>query len=91
MFGPIMCCASTSRVNAIQETVRYQYGIVEIDMPVFMEDIAAVGTTDDIRKGIQNCRRMEIEKKMMHGLKKTKHMAINTGKELEELIEERLN
>ena len=32
-------------------------------MPVFMNDKAAVGTADNIRKGIQNCRRMEIEKK----------------------------
>ena len=41
-FGPIMCCASTSRVNEIQEAVKYQYGKVKIDMPVFMDDIAAV-------------------------------------------------
>ena len=90
IFGPIMCCASTSRVNGIQEAVKYQYGKVEIGMPVFMDDIAAVGTADNIRKGIQNCRRMEIEKKMMYGLKKTKYMVINTGKEPEEVIEERV-
>ena len=24
IFGPIMCCASTSGVNAIQEAVKYQ-------------------------------------------------------------------
>ena len=59
-------------------------------MPVFMDDIAAVGTADNIRKGIQNCRRMEIEKKMIYGLKKTKYMVINTGKEPEEVIEERV-
>ena len=41
-------------------------------------------------KGIQNCRRMEIEKKMICGLKKTKDMIINTGKEPEEVIEERV-
>ena len=38
IFGPIMCCASTSRVNTIQESVKYQYGKVEIGMPVFMDD-----------------------------------------------------
>ena len=65
-----MCCASTSRVNAIQESVKYQHGKVEIGMPVFMGDIAAVGKADDIRKGIQNCTRMEIEEKVTHGLKK---------------------
>ena len=48
--------------------------------------MAAVGKADDIMKGIQNCRRMEIEKKMIYGLKKTKYMVINTGKEPEEVI-----
>ena len=33
---------------------------------------------------------MEIEKKMICGLKKTKYMVINTGKEPEEVIEERV-
>ena len=49
-----MCCVSTSRVNTIRESVKYQYGKVEIGMPVFMDDIAAVGKADDIRKEIQN-------------------------------------
>ena len=55
-----------------------------------MDNIAAVGTADTIRKGIQNCRGVEIEKKVIYGLKKTKYMVINTGKEPEEVIEERL-
>ena len=58
-------------------------------MPVFMDDIAAAGTADSIRKGIQNCRRMEAEKKVIHELKKTKYMVINTGEE-PEVIEERV-
>ena len=32
-------------------------------MPVFMDDVAAIGKADSTRKGIQNCRRMEIKKK----------------------------
>ena len=80
IFGPIMCWGSTSRVNGIQEAAKYQCGKVEIGMPVIMDDIAAAGTADNIRKGIQNCRRMEIEKKMIYGLKKTKYMFINTAK-----------
>ena len=52
ILGPIMCCASKSRVNAIQESVKYQYGNVEIGMPVFTDDIAAVGKTDEARKRI---------------------------------------
>ena len=37
-------------------------------MPAFMDHIAAVGTADDIRKEIQNFRRVEIEKKIIYGL-----------------------
>ena len=72
-----MCCTSTSRVNEIQEAVNYQYGKVEIDMSVFMDDIAAVGAANIIKKGTQNCRRVEIEKKMIYGLKKSKYMVID--------------
>ena len=61
-----MCCASTSIVKEIQEAVKYQYGKEEIGMPVFMDDIAAVGTGDNVRKGIANRRKMEIEKKMIY-------------------------
>ena len=70
--------------------MKCEYGKVEIGMPVFMDDITALRTADDIRKGIQNCRRMEIEKKMIYGLKKTKYNVINTGKEAEEVIEKRV-
>ena len=58
-----MCGASTWNVNTTQEAVKYQYGKVEIGMTVFMDDIGAVGTADNIRKRIPNCRRM-IEKKL---------------------------
>ena len=56
-----MCCASTSKVNTIKKAVKYQYSKVQKSITVFREDIAAVGTVDNIRKGMQNCRRMEIE------------------------------
>ena len=83
-FGPIICCASTLKVNAIQEAVKYQYG------KVFMDAIAAVGMTYNIKKWIQNCKGIEILNKMMHGLRKTKCIVINMGKEPEEVIEERV-
>ena len=47
IFGPILCCASTSRVNKIEDAVKCQYGKVEISMSVFMDDRAAVGTADN--------------------------------------------
>ena len=80
IFGLIMCCISTSRVNATQEAVIYWYSKVETDMPIFIDDITAADTADNIRKAIQNYRKMEIEKKMKYGLKKTKHTVINKEK-----------
>ena len=43
-------------------------------MPVFMDDIATADKAEHMRKGINNCARMEKEKKLSFGLKKTKFM-----------------
>ena len=83
IFGPIMCCAETSTVNSIGEEVKYSYGKINIGMPVFMDDIATAGKAEHIRKGINNCARMEKEKKISFGLKKTKYMIVKTGREEE--------
>ena len=88
IFGPIMCCAETSTVNSIGEEVKYRYGKINIGMPVFMDDIATAGKAEHIRKGINNCARMEREKKISFGLKKTKYMIVKTGREEEEEINE---
>ena len=57
-------------------------------MPIFMDDIAAIGGAEDIRKGIRNCRKMEIEKTMGYRLTKTNIVVIKTGKGITEKIEE---
>ena len=62
-------------------------GKVEIGMPVFMDDIAVVGTADNTEYRIEE-EWSRIETKMMYGLQKTKYMVINTGKEPQEVIEE---
>ena len=82
IFGPIICCAETSTVNSIGEEVKYNVKITN-RMPVFMDDIATAGKADHIRKGIKNCARMEKEKKIRFGLKKTKYIIVKTGREEE--------
>ena len=57
-------------------------------MPVFIDDIATAGKAEHIRKGIKNCARMEREKKISFGLKKTKYMIVKTGREEKEEINE---
>ena len=80
-----MCCAETFAVKNIGEEVKYSYGKRNIGMPVFIDDIATAGTAEHIRKGINNYVRMEKEKKISFGLKKTKYMIVKTGREEEEM------
>ena len=59
-------------------------------MSAYMDDIAAAGGIAEIRKGIRNCAKMEKEKKIRYGLKKTKYMMVKTGKEREEIVQEKV-
>ena len=79
LFGPIMCCAETSTVNSTREEVKYRYGKIYTRMPVFMDHIATVGKAEHVRNGINNCKRMEIKKKIRFNLNKTKYMIVKTG------------
>ena len=88
IFWPIMCCVTTSRVNIIGGTVQYCYGKVDIGMSVFMDDIAAAGGIRE-RKRIRICAKMEKEKKMSYGLKKTKYMMVKTGKGIQEIVQKK--
>ena len=78
-----MCCAETYAVNSIGEEVKYRYGKINIGMPVFMDDIATAGKAEHMRKGINNFARMEKEKKISFGLKKTKCMIVKIGRKEE--------
>ena len=85
-YGPVMCCATTARVDDIGEKVCCKYGGTEIGMPVFMDDISAVGEAEKIR----NCREIETLKKFEYGLKKTKIRVVRTGKGKVEQKQERV-
>ena len=85
-----MCCATTARVDDIGEKVCCKYGQTGIRMPVFMDDISAVGGAEEIRKGIKNCRKTKTLKKVEYGLKKTKIMIVKTGNGKVEQIQERV-
>ena len=83
-----MCCTTTSKVNDISEKIEVKYGEILIGMPIFMDDIAAIGGAEDIRKGIKNCRKIEIGKKIEYGLTKTNIVVTKTRKGITEKIEE---
>ena len=88
IFGPIMCCATTTKINNIGETVQYSCRKSDIGMSVYMDGIAASGGIAEIRKGLRNCAKMEKETKMRYGLKKTKYMMVKTGTKREEIVQE---
>ena len=83
IFGPIICYAETSTVNSIGEEVKYRYCKINIEIPVFMDDIATASKAEHIRKGINNYARMKKEKKISFVLKKTKYMIVKTRREEE--------
>ena len=89
IFGPTQCCATTSKVNNIGETVQqYSCRKIVIGISVYMHGIAVAGGIAEIRKEIRNCAKVEKEKKTRYGLKKTKYMMVKTGKERKEPVQE---
>ena len=47
-----------------------------------------LGIASNVMNVIRNCRKMEAEKKIQNGLKKTKCLTIRTGRQKHEQIEE---
>ena len=72
------------------EKVDYKYGEIEIGMSIYMDDISVAEGSEEVKKGIRKCARMEVEKKMNYSLSKTKYTEVRTGKEKEEDISEQV-
>ena len=51
-----------------------------------MDDISVAGESEEVKKGIKKCAKIEVEKKMQYSLNKKKYMIVKTGKEKEEEI-----
>ena len=60
------------QLTAFGEEVKYSYDKINIGKPIFMDDIATAGEAEHIRKGINNCARMEKEKKISFSLEEKK-------------------
>ena len=85
--GPLMCCSEVDQFNKIKEIVTVPYGPeVVLGMPEYVDDIATAGRSEDVEKGIRNCREME-KYKFSYGLNKTKYMIVmKTGTEPQDEI-----
>ena len=90
IFGRTWCCATTTKVNDVGEKVDCKYGEIEIGMPIHMDDISVAEGSEEVKKGIRKCAKMEVEKKMKYSSSKTKYMEVRTGKEKEEDISEQV-
>jgi hypothetical protein len=91
VLGPTLCCVSTDQINNIGEPQQRSLGKEYIAILIFVDDVMSAGNAEEIRKAIRNFKEMEELKKFTYGLKKTKYMIMNTGKEKEEMIEEEVN
>ena len=90
ILGPTLCCVETDKINDVGEDQERSIDGGVIGILVFVDDVMSVGTAEDARKCIRNLHVMEILKKFTYGLKKTKFMVINSGKEGTEEIHEQV-
>ena len=90
VLGPTLCCVVTDQVNNMGEEQTGSIGNQRIGILVFVDDVMSAGAADDARCCIRNLGEMERKKKFTFGLKKTNYMVIDTGKELEEEIDEKV-
>ena len=88
VLGPTLCCVSIDQINNIGESQERNLGREVIAIVVFVDDVMSAGSADDGRKAIRNFKELEDLKKVTYGLKKTKYMVTNTGREEEEVITE---
>lgn len=58
-------------------------------MPVFVDDIATIGSLEQVQRDIRNCARMEVEKKLKSGLRRTNYMIVKS-REKEKVISEKV-
>ena len=91
VLGPTLCCVAIDQINQVGEHQERSIGKEFIAILVFVDDVMSAGSPEDIRKGIRSCRKMEQLKKVTYGLKKTKYMILNTGREEDEEITEEVN
>ena len=56
---------------------------------MFVDDIATIVSLEQVQRDIRNCARMEVEKKLKSGLRRTKYMIVKS-REKEKVISEKV-
>lgn len=60
-MDPSCAVQKYSQLTSIAEEVKYRYDETNIKMPVFMGDLSTADKAEHVRKGINNCAKMEKE------------------------------
>ena len=82
VLGPDIACLETDAVNRIgEQQVRPYDHELDIGITVHVDDVANGGDPNDIIGTVKKLNLMEEQKKFNFGLKKTKLMVVNTGRE----------
>ena len=78
IFGPKLCCISTQNVNNLILPMKTVISPeIEVEAPVYVDDILGVGNKDTVEKAIKNTSIMEQRRKFKFNPKKSKYMVIN--------------
>lgn len=81
VFGPILCCCSTAKINAMgKRPITMVSPTMEMEPLVYVDDIGAAGSIEMIEETGHNLREMEKKKKFTFSAEKSNFMVIRTGK-----------
>ena len=89
IYGPQLCCSSTSKIDEIGETRPETFISKELSIGtlVYVDDIGSGGFKTTIEEAGRNLREMERKKGFSFNTDKTKNMVVKTGKEQVEEVE----
>ena len=84
IFGPKLCCSSTSKVNDKSNMVAMISPTMKVESLIYVDDINATGSKMMIETAVDNLKEMEMKKKFTFNLEKTNFMIIENRRQTSE-------
>ena len=92
ILGPDIACLETDAVNrGGSKQIQSYDSEINIGITVHVDDVSTGGDPEDVVETARKLRWMESQKKFSFGLKKTKWMVVNTGREKVKEIDTSVN
>ena len=80
IYGPILCSIATDKINKIGGQSFESMGTnIEIKTLTYVDDICGIGSRENIKQVIENCRMMEENKKMTFNTDKSQYLIMTFG------------